>query len=229
MASLSRQMNTAGTREIMAKFLTTHEIASHVEIVIRTAVKRLVVMSPYLRLSTAFFNRLQDADARGVKAYIFYGKDELHPNERAKLEQLTNVELCFMKNLHAKCYLNEQLAVIGSMNMYEFSEKNNREMGVLVTKLDDPDVFDDAWKETKSIYAEVQYESSTQASAQGFCIRCSGQIGFTPKKPLCENCYKEWAKYKNKNYREKHCHKCGNLEATTVARPLCGTCFTNLG
>ena len=134
-----------------------------------------------------------------------------------------------MKNLHAKCYLNEKMAVIGSMNMYEFSEKNNREMGVLVTREHDPDVFEDAWNETKSIYAEVKFESSTLASAQGFCIRCSGQIGFTPKKPLCENCYKEWAKFKNKNYREKHCHKCGNLEATTVVRPLCGTCFTNLG
>ncbi len=213
----------------MAKFLTTHAIAYHVEEVIRTAVKQLALVSPYLRLSAAFLNRLRDADARGVKTYIFYGKDELHPNERAKLEQLTNVKLCFMKNLHAKCYLNERLAVIGSMNMYEFSEKNNREMGVLVTKEDDREVFLDAWQETKSIFDEVKFENSTRPSTQGFCIRCRGQIGFTPKKPLCENCFKEWAKYKNNSYREKHCHKCGSQETTTVARPLCGTCFSSLG
>ena len=133
-----------------------------------------------------------------------------------------------MKNLHAKCYLNEQSAVIGSMNMYEFSEKNNREMGVLVTKEDDPEVFKDAWKETKSIFDEMKFEKTTRASTQGFCIRCGGQVEFTPQKPLCESCYKEWAKFKNKNYREKRCHMCGNQEATTVAKPLCGTCFTSV-
>lgn len=213
----------------MAKFLTTHAIAYHVEEVIRTAVKQLALVSPYLRLSATFLGRLRDADARGVKTYIFYGKDELHPNERLKLEQLPNLKLWYLKNLHAKCYLNDRLAVIGSMNMYEFSEKNNREMGVLVTKEDDPEVFRDAWQETKSIYDEVKFANSTRPSTQGFCVRCHGQIEFNPKKPLCESCYKDWVKYKNNNYREKHCHQCGDLETTSVARPLCGACFASFG
>ena len=37
------------------------------------------------------------------------------------------------------------------MNLYEFSEKNNREMGVLFDSVDDSDIFKEALKEIKSI------------------------------------------------------------------------------
>ncbi len=39
------------------------------------------------------------------------------------------------QNLHAKCYLNEKAAIITSMNLYDFSQVNNNEMGVY-TKLE---------------------------------------------------------------------------------------------
>ena len=39
------------------------------------------------------------------------------------------------------------------MNLYEFSQQNNREMGILIDKSEDTDkqVFDDAWKDIESI------------------------------------------------------------------------------
>ena len=42
-----------------------------------------------------------------------------------------HVHLYFSKNLHAKCYLNEKKMIITSMNLYEFSQVNNREMAFL--------------------------------------------------------------------------------------------------
>ena len=46
-----------------------------------------------------------------------------------------------MKNLHAKCYLNEEEAIITSMNLYEFSQQNNEEMGILVSHENDPQLY----------------------------------------------------------------------------------------
>lgn len=52
-------------------------------------------------------------------------------------------------SLHAKCYLNENEAIVTSMNLYSFSQQNNDEMGIHVTKENDTDLYND-------IYIEVQ-------------------------------------------------------------------------
>ena len=57
----------------------------------------------------------------------------------------------FCENLHAKCYLNETAAIITSMNLYEFSQVNNNEMGILVDRLTDTECFVEAEKEAQRI------------------------------------------------------------------------------
>ncbi len=47
-----------------------------------------------------------------------------------------------MQDLHAKCYLNENEALLTSMNLYEFSQSNNDEMGLIVSKREEPDLYD---------------------------------------------------------------------------------------
>src|SRR5690349_1416504 len=128
----------------MAEFLTTSGTAHHVENIIIDAKGNLTLVSPYLKLSKTLFERLKDASARGVKIKIVYGKDELKPNEKNSLAEL-KCDLFFFENLHAKCYYNDHKMVITSMNMYEFSEKTNREMGVLIDKQADPQLYDKAF------------------------------------------------------------------------------------
>ena len=57
----------------------------------------------------------------------------------------------FCKNLHAKCYLNENRCIITSLNLYEFSQINNNEMGILLSKDEDSDVYRDAYEEAQRI------------------------------------------------------------------------------
>ena len=135
----------------MAEFLTTNGTSYNIENIIIDAKGRLILISPYLQLSKTFYERLKDASNRNVRVTIVYGKDELKPNEKNSLAELKNVELKFFQNLHAKCYLNETKMVITSMNMYEFSEKTNREMGVLIDSKQDKELFDKAVAEVKSI------------------------------------------------------------------------------
>jgi phosphatidylserine/phosphatidylglycerophosphate/cardiolipin synthase-like enzyme len=49
-------------------------------------------------------------------------------------------------NLHAKCYISENEAIISSLNLYEYSQVNNDEMGILVKSNHEmyKDIWDDA-------------------------------------------------------------------------------------
>ena len=67
------------------------------------------------------------------------------------MQKLEYIRVSFCKNLHAKCYLNEDSCIISSLNLYEFSQVNNNEMGILVKKDDDTDVYKDAYEEAQRI------------------------------------------------------------------------------
>jgi len=143
----------------MAEFLTTKGTSYYLEDIIRNAKNELVLISPFLQISKTLLERLKDADRQNVKIILIYGKDELKPDEKSKLQQLANVSLYFSKDLHAKCYYNEESMVITSMNMYEFSENTNREMGVLIRAKDDEKVYNEAVKEAKSILDSAAKDS----------------------------------------------------------------------
>ena len=138
----------------MAEFLTTHGVAFQIENVIAGARERVTLVSPFLKLSKTLAERLQDAARRGVPITIVFGKEELGRDQRALLAGLAGARLYFLPNLHAKCYFNEARMVITSMNMYEFSEKNNREMGVLL-EAGEP-AYADALREVESIIAAAE-------------------------------------------------------------------------
>ena len=57
------------------------------------------------------------------------------------MDQLVAFETGFVENLHAKCYLNENTAIITSMNLYEFSQQNNDEIGIRVDSKEDPQLY----------------------------------------------------------------------------------------
>ena len=67
------------------------------------------------------------------------------------LKNLTFIRTSFCKNLHAKCYLNENECIITSLNLYEFSQVNNNEMGVLIYRNDDAKLYADTYEEAQRI------------------------------------------------------------------------------
>lgn len=58
-----------------------------------------------------------------------------------------------------------------------------------------------------------------------FCIRCATHIAPDGDKPLCGSCYREWAQWKNKDYKEVYCHRCGKESTTSIAKPFCRACY----
>jgi len=135
----------------MAKFLNTSATNYFLEELIKSAKDRLILISPFLRINQRIRELLEDKNRLKIDVRVVYGKSELQPEEISWLRELTYVRTSFCQNLHAKCYLNEESCIITSLNLYEFSQVNNNEMGVLISRSNDPDLYRDAYEEAQRI------------------------------------------------------------------------------
>ena len=236
----------------MAEFLTTTGVSYRLEEIIKTAAERLVIISPFLRVNERIKELLEDKDRLKIDVRVIYGKNELQPEENNWLESMNSIRTSFCKNLHAKCYLNENEALLTSMNLYEFSQINNNEMGLLVSREKEPELYNEILQESmrivrvsEEIRVKVARVNATEnikeySGAQktqekprptlekpkkGFCIRCKVALLANPSQPYCKGCYASWRRYENKTYEEKHCHTCGNECAATLLKPVCFACY----
>ena len=137
----------------MAKFLTTQGVSADLLRIIQDAKKRIVLISPYLQI-----NHLIKAEieykvkmSRDIEVWLIYREDKLRPNDREWLDSMPSIKTGLLKNLHAKCYMNEKEAILTSMNLYEYSQNNNNEMGILISSRylgNDNDVYKEIYEES---------------------------------------------------------------------------------
>ena len=132
----------------MAKFLNTRKAVSEIDDLIRNAGQTLILISPYLKLAKDFRDLLTYRNSKDKVTIIIFREQALKIDELKFLEELRLVKLKSNESLHAKCYVNDEKMVITSLNLYEFSMANNKEMGVLIEKSNphDKELFDDASK-----------------------------------------------------------------------------------
>ena len=130
----------------MAEFYTTRGISYNLDELLKEAKSFVFLITPYLKFSDTLYDRLKSISHNDVDLTIVFGKSELSIVEKLKLEKL-KCNIYFKDNLHAKCYINEKHALIGSMNLYQFSEVNNIEMGIKIDKMKDRDAYKDCLNE----------------------------------------------------------------------------------
>lgn len=135
----------------MAKFLNTTATNYYLEELIKGASERLILISPFLKLNDRMKELLADKNRLKIDVRIVYGKSELQPQEIEWLRSLTFIRTSFCKNLHAKCYMNEEMCIVTSLNLYEFSQINNNEMGILIHRGEDSQLYKDAHDEAQRI------------------------------------------------------------------------------
>lgn len=223
----------------MARFLTTAQSASEIEIVIQEAKTDLYIVSPYIKLSERYRRRLTDANERGVHIHVACRIKDLDQKQKEALAPLENLTLYDDPKLHAKSYASERGVVVTSLNLYESSEGNS-EMGVRLDAADDRAAFADATREIASVFTHatpVPFSSGGGAKTskargkpsrkskvgrvftagrkakttpeQGHCIRCGTGTDYNPKKPYCGRCFRQWLRFKNPTYADDRCHGCG--------------------
>ena len=136
----------------MVQFLNTAQAYSEIENIISKAEKDLVLISPYLQIPRLLLERLNFAsDQRGINIKIVCRKESLKREEFKTLKGISRLDLLNLPNLHAKCFYNEHNMVITSLNLYEYSQMNNREMGLLLTLAEDTEAFEEAKCEAEFI------------------------------------------------------------------------------
>jgi phosphatidylserine/phosphatidylglycerophosphate/cardiolipin synthase-like enzyme len=230
----------------MVKFLNTTSISSEIEQIISNASERLIIISPYLKIGDRFKRLLEEKDESGLDVIrIIYRDDELQSQDVKWLSSLKNTRTSISKNLHAKCYMNEKEAVITSMNLYEFSQVKNDEMGIVVFQKNDTEIYEEIYKEVKRIIKgseEIKITVETiipkeeriitapkfeAKSGDGFCIRCGTPVKLDPEKPYCVMDFQKWAKFKDATYVEKNgkCHICGKPNDSSMEKPVCKECY----
>ncbi len=216
----------------MAEFLTRKGIVYHLDRIISEAEKELVLISPYTNADDETKDILKN-QKRSTKIHVIYGKTRLKPAEKSFFNDIS-IEPSFLENLHAKCYLNEKEALLTSMNLYEFSQEHNDEMGILVSREQEPELYEKIKEESirlveasengKETASRKESRPALSAPQNGFCIRCKVDLPANPTQPYCRRCYAIWNRHKNRGFKEKLCHTCGNEHSATLLKPLCPDC-----
>jgi phosphatidylserine/phosphatidylglycerophosphate/cardiolipin synthase-like enzyme len=230
----------------MAKFLNTTGISYHLEELIKGTKDRLILVSPYLQFTDRIKEHLSNLNIQKRDIRIVYRENKLQLDENNWLEGQIGIRTSLCKNLHAKCYINENEAIITSMNLYEFSQQNNNEMGVYISKLQDLDLYTATLEEVQRLLTiseeirvtvkkvtattppkaekkNIDGKPTTSANKHyGFCIRTGEEIPFNVEKPMTYEAFKSWNKYGDSEFEENFCHFSGepSYGETSVSRPI---------
>ena len=225
----------------MAKFLNTTGVSYHLEELLKNTKDKLILISPYLQFNDRIKEHIQNLNIQKRDIRIVYRENKLHPDESNWLANQIGVRTSICKTLHAKCYINDNEAIITSMNLYEFSQINNNEMGIYLTKEQDAELYRAALEEAQRLLtisqelrvtvqkipakAETKKDSKPAAkNGQGFCIRTGVNIPFNIQRPFSYEAFKKWDEHQNEDYQEKYCHFSGEASngETSMRYPILG-------
>jgi hypothetical protein len=135
---------------VMAQFLNTQAAFTEIENIVNRAESKLVLIAGDIRITRALLQKLYVAsEHRGIDITLVCRKNCIRPEELAALNQITRLEIFDLPDLHANCIYNEKAMVITSLNLYDYSQTNNRDMGIQITYEKDPAAFISAFNETE--------------------------------------------------------------------------------
>ncbi len=246
----------------MAKFLKGNELNAEVENIFEQAKEYIYIISPFIKLHQRYISALLTHKSNPkVSIVIVFGKnaDDLTKSmieEDFKFfKEFPCIEIRYEKRLHAKYYANEDVALLTSMNLYDYSQDNNIEVGVKAEAgnkdIDKQafDYFNKVIKQSEVLFQKAakyeytmfglkeKYISSeilidklsdffankvSENTHLAYCIRTAKRIPFNIQKPFCEEAYQNWAKFSNKDYKEKYCHFSGEPSngETSMSKPI---------
>ncbi len=146
----------------MSKFLTGKDLEDAVYDIIWETENILMIVSPFIKLDD-YFKKLFDKHENNPRVHLLlvFGKNEkevkrsMSKSDFDYFKKFLNVSIIYVQNLHAKYYGNEKKGIITSINLYDYSFKNNIEFGVFSQQ----SLFDrftqsadnDAWNECMEI------------------------------------------------------------------------------
>ena len=151
------------------RFLTTKAIGYYLEKMLEEASEKIVIVSPYIKMSLRVCDILRQKIMEGVEVTI------IHRENFENKELATKV--IKRKNLHAKCFMTEKSVIVGSMNLYEYSQLNNDEMAFFVENDGRTGIFDEIEKEIERISKDYFDEAHSAKPVQEQELRLAKDVG----------------------------------------------------
>lgn len=214
----------------MPEILFAKVIASKLEQIIDEARSVVILISPYVQVDNRIADKLKYAAERGVSIVLLHRPRELKNEALQLFNELSNCETVPIRNLHTKCYLNDQSSVLMcSMNLYKYSEKNNWEMGVYFDFRNEEEITS-----YQKIYSEItamlnlnlddkESEKIMEALGRLFPIQyIDGYIIVDGKRYTKEEFKKI---HQSLNVKTGYCIKCGSQIDYFPLHPYCLKCF----
>ncbi len=134
----------------MVQYLNTQGAYSEIENIVNRAEYKLVIMSPYIQINRTLLQKIFHAcEHRSIDVSLMCRTSDISPEEMAAMNQIPRLEIFDLPNLHANCVYNEKALVMTSLNLFDYSQINNRDMGALITAQKDPGAFVAAVSETE--------------------------------------------------------------------------------
>lgn len=121
----------------MSEFITGNDLENVIYDIIWKAEETLMIVSPFIKLDDYFKEIFDNHQSNpNIHLLIVFGKNEkavkksMSKKDFDYFKKFLNVSIIYVPNLHAKYYGNENEGVITSINLYDYSFKNNIEFGV---------------------------------------------------------------------------------------------------
>ena len=216
-------------------FLEDHQVTDHIVKLVQNAKEELIIITPYLNLNARMRGALNEAKSNGAKISVYYRLEERKLKKNATdIKFFTDeigAEMVYIERLHSKLYLNENNAVMSSMNMVAGSQNDSQEIGIWTDEdrliRDFKHYSMDLSKRQMNLdyVAEVKTPKTRESKpkiAPGYCIRTGEEVPFNLKKPFTDKAFKSWNRFKNAEFKEKYCHFSGEESSgqTTYSRPI---------
>lgn len=134
----------------MVQYLNTQAAYAEIENIVNRAEHKLVMIAPRLPINRALLQKIFHAsEHRNIDVSIVCHAKDIKPEEMAAINRINRLELFDLPNLHANCIYNEKALIMTSLNLFDYSQVNNRDMGALLTYDKDANAFIAAVNETE--------------------------------------------------------------------------------
>jgi hypothetical protein len=134
----------------MVQFLNTQAAYAEIENIVNRAEHKLVIMSPYIQINRTLLQKIFHAsEHRSIDVSLVCRTNDIKPEEMAAINRINRLEVFDLPNLHANCIYNEKTMVISSLNLFDYSQINNRDMGALISLEKDAAAFVSAVNESE--------------------------------------------------------------------------------
>jgi len=196
--------------------------------------EEVFLVSPYIKFDANVRRAIKAAAENDVKIHLLLRRGVDRPIEDSVFLAESGVKVRETENLHAKVYWCKHVAIVTSMNLHEFSDRNNIEVSVYFgskRRIKEVKGLIDVWWNAATPLSVVELASSKHASNTinnigAVCIQCKDAIDRNKAKPMCLKCFRDWENAgKNRVRPEKFCHYCGKQRVTTINQPLCDSCL----